>query len=150
MARSKYGVNKDKSDRTYNNISFDSKIEMQYYRDIVLPKFESGEIIEYELQKEYILQPDFIHEGKKILPIKYVADFQIKYKDGHEEVIDTKGFPDHVAPLKRKMFQYLFPEVNFIQMAYCKKYGGWLKYEELQKLRKQNKKDKKEKENGCG
>jgi hypothetical protein len=75
MARSKYGVNKDKSDRTYNDISFDSKIEMQYYRDIVLPKYESGEIIEYELQKEYILQPGFVHENKKVLPIKYIADF---------------------------------------------------------------------------
>ncbi len=149
MAKSKYGVDKNQSDRSYNGITFDSKLEMQFYRDVVLPKVTSGEILEYKLQKEYILQPGFTHNDKKILPIKYVADFQIKYSDGHEEVIDTKGFPDHVAPLKRKMFQYQFPEIDFKQMAYCKKYGGQLEYEELVSLRKKNKWIKKENKNGC-
>ena len=142
MIKSKYGVNKDKSDRTYNDIVFDSKLEMQYYRDVLLPKYLSGEIKEFELQKEFILQPGFTHNGKKILPIKYVADFQMLYSDDHEEVVDTKGFPDNVAPLKKKMFYYHFPDIDFKQMAYCKKYGGWLEYSELQKLRKGNKKEK--------
>ena len=140
MEKTKYGVKKDISDRTYDNIVFDSKLEMNYYRDVVLPKYTSGEIKEFELQKEYILQPGFIYEGKKVLPVKYVADFQILYSDGHEEVIDCKGFPDHVAPLKRKLFWYKYPTIHFVWMAYCKKYGGWLEYSELQKLRK--KKDK--------
>ena len=53
MARSKYNVDKDTAKRTYNNIVFDSVLEMKYYRDVILPNVESGLIKYYELQKEY-------------------------------------------------------------------------------------------------
>ena len=36
---------------------------MKYYRDVVLPMLENGEIISYELQKPYELQPKFISNG---------------------------------------------------------------------------------------
>ena len=55
MARSKYNVDSNKNKRTYNDIVFDSELEMKYYRDIVLPLYEDGEIIEFELQKKYEL-----------------------------------------------------------------------------------------------
>lgn len=143
--KTKYQVNKDISNRTYDNIVFDSKLEMTYYRDIILPMYDKGIIKSFELQKEYILQPGFIRDGKKVLPIKYVADFVVNYEDGHTEVIDTKGFPDHVAPMKRKMFWYLFPELELKWMAYTK-IDGWCTYEELQKKRKERKKIKQLKE----
>ena len=73
--RTKFNVDKDTEKRTYNGITFDSVMEMKYYRDVVLPQEESGEITHYELQKKYILQDGFEHDGKKILPIIYVADF---------------------------------------------------------------------------
>ena len=144
MARSKYNVDKDTAKRTYNNIVFDSVLEMKYYRDVILPNVESGLIKYYELQKEYELQPKFTHNGKTVLPIKYVADFYIEYTDGHKEVIDTKGLPDSVALLKRKMYWYHYPDVDYKWITYVKKYGGWLDYDTVKKLRLQEKKNKKE------
>ena len=144
MARSKYNVDKDTAKRTYNNIVFDYVLEMKYYRDVILPNVESGLIKYYELQKEYELQPKFTHNGKTVLPIKYVADFYIEYTDGHKEVIDTKGLPDSVALLKRKMYWYHYPDVDYKWIIYVKKYGGWLDYDTVKKLRSQEKKNKKE------
>lgn len=130
MQRSKYNVKKDKTDRTYDGIVFDSVLEMKYYRDVVLPKYALGEITYFELQKPYELQPKFKYNGKTILPIKYVADFYIEYSDGTKEVIDTKGYPDNVALMKRKMFFYHYPDVIYHWIKYVKKYGGWIDYEE--------------------
>ena len=144
MTRSKYNVDKDTAKRTYNNIVFDSVLEMKSYRDVILPNVESGLIKYYELQKEYELQPKFTHNGKTVLPIKYVADFYIEYTDGHKEVIDTKGLPDSVALLKRKMYWYHYPDVDYKWITYVKKYGGWLDYDTVKKLRSQEKKNKKE------
>ena len=111
--RSKFNVDKDKSKRSYNGIIFDSVLEMKYYRDVLCPLVESGEVISYELQKPYELQPKFVHDGKTVLPIKYVADFVVTYKNGVTEVIDTKGMPDSVAILKRKLFWYCYPDITY-------------------------------------
>ena len=136
MGRTKFNVDKNTEKRTYNGIVFDSILEMKYYRDVLLPKVESGEIINYVLQKPYELQPKFVHNGKTIRPIQYVADFYIAYKDGSEEVIDTKGYGDQVAILKRKIFWYHYPDVDYKWVTYVKKYGGWIDYEEYKKLKK--------------
>lgn len=47
---SKFNVSKDKTRRTFAGIIFDSELEMKYYRDFVLPKIESGEILNCERQ----------------------------------------------------------------------------------------------------
>ena len=140
--RSKFNVSKDTSKRTYNNIIFDSELEMKYYRDVLLPLAESGEIVEYELQRKYELQPKFKYANNTIRAIDYIADFYIKYRDGHEVVIDTKGMPDSVAKLKRKMFHYKYPDVDYKWMTCIKKYGGWIEYDEYQKLKREEKKNK--------
>ena len=142
MDRSKYNVAKDTAGRTCNGIVFDSAIEMRYYKEVVLPGVESGDIAHYELQKEYILQPKFIKDGKTIQPIKYKADFYIEYADGHTEVIDTKGCPDAKAMIKRKMFWYLFPALELRWLVYTKKWGGWLDYDKVNELRRNAKKEK--------
>lgn len=136
MGRTKFNVDKNTEKRTYNGIVFDSILEMKYYRDVLLPKVESGEVINYVLQKPYELQPKFVHNDKTIRPIQYVADFYIVYKDGREEVIDTKGYGDQVAILKRKIFWYHYPNVDYKWVTYVKKYGGWIDYEEYKKLKK--------------
>lgn len=145
MARSKYNVDSNKNKRTYNDIVFDSELEMKYYRDVVLPLYEDGEIIEFELQKKYELQPSFKHENKTVRPITYVADFFLKYKDGREEVIDTKGMPDNVAKLKQKLMWYIYPDINLRWMAFSKIDGGWCDYDYIKKqraIRKKNKQNK--------
>lgn len=146
MERSKFNVDKDKEKRTFNGIVFDSQLEMKYYRDVLCPLVESGQVKRYELQKKYELQPKFTHGNKTVLPIVYVADFYIEYSDGRTEVIDIKGMPDSVAHLKRKMFWYCYPDTVYHWILYVKKFGGWITYEEAKKLRAQEKKEKKIKE----
>jgi hypothetical protein len=140
--RSKFNVDKDKSKRTHNGIVFDSVLEMKYYRDVLCPAVESGDVVSYELQKPYELQPKFRHDEKSVQSIKYVADFFIVYKDGHEEVIDTKGCPDSVALLKRKLFWYKFPDVDYKWVTWVKKFGGWIDYEEYKRLKREEKRSK--------
>ena len=142
MARSKYNVDKNTKKRTYDGIVFDSELEMRYYKEVLCPLFENGEVVQYELQKPYELQPKFTYNGKTVLPIKYVADFYMVFKDGHEEVIDTKGCPDSLALLKRKLFWYRYPEVDYKWMCYSKIDGGWCLYETVKKARAERKKKK--------
>lgn len=144
MERSKFNVTKDTEKRTHNGIVFDSIMEMKYYRDVVLPKKESGEITNYELQKKYILQDSFEKDGKTIRPITYIADFYIEYSNGEKEVIDVKGMPDNVAKIKRKLFFFRYPNVKYIWVSYIKKFGGWKEYEEIKHLRNQEKLRKKQ------
>jgi len=146
MTRTKFNVDKDKGNRTCDGIVFDSQLEMKYYRDVLLPLVESGEVTHYELQKKYVLQEGFERSGKKVLPITYVADFYIEYADGRIEVIDTKGMPDSVAKLKRKLFWHRYPNVDYKWMTHLKSFGGWLTYEEAQALRKKEKRIRNQKE----
>lgn len=142
IARSKFNVDKNTEKRTYDGIVFDSILEMKYYRDVLCPLVESGDVVEYELQRPYELQPKFVHDGLSVRPITYVADFYMKFKDGSEIVVDTKGCPDSVAILKRKLFWFHYPDVNYQWMTWVKKFGGWITYEECKELRKQEKKRK--------
>lgn len=146
MPRSKYNVDKDVAKRTYDGIVFASILEMKYYKDVLLPGVESGEVVYYELQKKYELQPGFSRNGRKVLPITYVADFYIEYRNGHTQVIDTKGMPDEKAKLKKKILLYKYPEIDYQWIRYVAKYGGWVEYETLKKLRRDAKKKQKEDE----
>ena len=115
---------------------------MKYYRDVILPEVGSEKIEYFELQKPFVLQEKFVHNGKTIQPIKYVADFFVHYSDGNEIVIDTKGCPDSVAKIKRKLFWYRFPDIEYKWISYSKMDGGWIEYEELEKKRKERKRNK--------
>lgn len=141
---SKFNVDiKDTTQRTYNGIVFDSVLEMHYYRDVLCPLEKSGDIICCELQKPYELQPKFVHDQKTVQAIRYVADFFVRYKDGHEEVIDTKGCPDQTAFLKRKLFWYRYPDITYKWICYSKIDGGWYEYEYVKKQRAERKRKKK-------
>lgn len=146
--RTKYNVDKNIEKRSYDGIVFDSQMEMHFYRDHVLPQWRSGDIVEFELQKKYELQPKFVHDAKAVLPIVYVADFYLKYSDGTEEVIDIKGFADSVARIKRKMFWYIFPDLKYRWITYVKKWGGWVDYDMVNRLRKEARAKKKEEKDG--
>ena len=143
MSRTKFNVDKDTEKRTCDGIVFDSVLEMRYYRDVLCPLRESGDIVLCELQKSYELQPSFIHDGKTVRAITYVADFFVRYKDGHEEVIDTKGMPDSVAKLKRKMFWFRYPDVIYRWVSYSKIDGGWCDYDFLKQQRAARKREQK-------
>ena len=149
--RTKFNVDKDISQRTCEGITFDSIMEMKYFRDVILPLKRSGDIACFELQKKYQLQPKFTYNDKPVLPIMYVADFYVEYANGKQEVIDTKGFADSAAKMKRKLFWYTYPEITYRWICYSKIDGGWCDYELVQHNRKERKKKKKEhKENKDG
>jgi len=144
--QSKFNINqtkKGKQNRTYNNIIFDSLLEMQYYRDVVCAGLRNGTIKDCQLQVKYELQPKFKYKGENVQAINYVADFVVTYSDGSVKVIDTKGLPDATAKLKKKLFHYKYPNINYVWMAYSKIDGGWMEYKDIEKARKQRKKEKK-------
>lgn len=116
-------------------LKFDSIMEMKYYRDVLCPLMESGDVVNVELQKPYELQPKFKHDDKTVHPITYVADFFIEYRDGSQVVIDIKGCPDSVANIKRKLFWYRYPDVDYRWMTLSGIDGGWCSYEHVKQQR---------------
>ncbi|EIQ6120639.1 DUF1064 domain-containing protein [Listeria monocytogenes] len=112
--RSKYNAKKVVID----NIKFDSKAEAAYYQQLKLLKM-SGEVVSFDLQPEFILQDPFVKNGKKYHAINYRADFLVRYKDGHEELIDVKGMLTNEFILKRKLF-----EMRYMQSIKCVKLKG--------------------------
>ncbi len=137
--RTKFNVDMSQEDRTYDGIVFDSKLEMRYYMDVILPLSRSGDITYYELQKPYALQPKFTYHGKSVRAITYVADFYVEYKDGSAAVIDIKGFADSLAKMKRKIFWYNYPDIEYKWICFSKKDGGWCDYEAVNKRRHHDK-----------
>lgn len=154
MAYSKYRVDnsyKAKQSRTVydehtgKTVKFASNIEKKYYDEIVLPGFKSGSILDYDLQKRYILQDKFVHNGENIRAIDYVADYWILWSDGREEIKDTKGagfLVDSVAKIKRKLFYHRYPDLDFEWITWSKK-TGWINWDVFIKQKRQEKKEKK-------
>lgn len=135
---------KGKKERTLDGIIYDSKTEMLFVTEWISPRLEAKEIKSWERQVPYILQEGFTdYHGKKNLPIKYIADFKIIWSDNSETVIDVKGMPDSVAKIKKKLYMYKYRDVDY--RWYCRnvKRGGWLQYDELEKLKREEKRDKK-------
>lgn len=105
----------------YNNqktivdgIEFDSKKEADYYIHLKLLK-RAGEIKDFGLQPRFELQEGFDKNGKRYRPITYYADFIITNNDGTTEIIDVKSsktFKTQVYRIKKKMFEYKYPELT--------------------------------------
>lgn len=149
--RSKYGVDqtkKGKEKRTYNGEVYDSLTELQFLQEYIEPKVKTGEIVKWERQIPYVLQEKFSNfEGKTILPIKYIADYVVWWKDNTYTVFDVKGHPDSTSKIKRKMFWKVYPDIQYIWMCRSIIYSNgtnWITYEEIEKIRRQKKQNKKE------
>lgn len=99
-----------------DGITFDSKLEANRYAELkVLEK--AGIISQLQLQPAFELIPAFTKNGKKHRATHYVADFM--YYDNQEKKVkieDTKGFETDVYKLKRKMFEYKYPELEIIEI----------------------------------
>ena len=147
---SKYNVSSDVSKRTFEGIVYDSAIEMRFMRDYIKPRLESGELISAERQVKYELQPSFRHNGELVRAINYVADFVITYADGHSTIIDIKGMPDATAKLKKKLFLYKYPDLDYHRLSHSRLDAGWIEYDTLVKKRRQRKLEKKLKDEQNG
>ena len=105
--KSKYNNQKTMVD----GIKFDSKKEADYYIHLKLLK-KAGEIKDIGLQQRFVLQPGFKKNGVKYQPITYIADFVITNNDGTTEVVDVKGVETQVFKIKKKLFEYMYPDLN--------------------------------------
>jgi hypothetical protein len=135
---SKYGSKKI----TVDGITFDSKDEAIYYEDLKKKKAK-GEILNFELQPTYELIPKFRKQGKLYRATTYTPDFLIYHLDGTEELIDVKGFSTQQGELRRKLFEFNFPDKKLTWVTRNLKHGdscGWIEYEELKKVRREQKK----------
>lgn len=147
MSRTKYNVSIDKTDRTYDGITFDSAMEMAFYRDVLVPNLRSGNITKVTHQVPFVLQDAFYNsEGVKVSAVKYVADFCVDLIDGRMLVIDVKGYADPIALLKRKMFWNKYPLLFYRWVTYSKIDGGWVDWDIVQKNRAKRRREKKRKE----
>lgn len=95
-----------------DGITFDSQREGDYYCELKMLRM-AGEVIDFERQVTFELQPKFKHFGKTERAIKYIADFVVHYKDGRTVVVDVKGDKTDVYRIKRKMLLYKHPDMIF-------------------------------------
>lgn len=97
---------------SYDGIMFDSKHEAKRYRELVL-LLKGGKIKALELQKKFVLQPSYKKNGKSIREISYVADFVYFDTERNRVIVeDAKGYRTEVYKLKKKMFEYVYPELT--------------------------------------
>ena len=93
---------------------FDSKHESRDYLKLKSME-DSGIISNLQTQVSFELQPKYTtKDGRKIRAITYRADFQY-IRDGVTYVQDSKGFRTKEYALKRKMFEYKYPDIIFVE-----------------------------------
>lgn len=109
--------NKFHSQKTVvDGVTYDSKkeskraVELQYLERV-------GKIKNLERQKRFVLQEGFVNnEGQKIRPISYLADYY--YEEKGQKVVEDVKSPatrTQVYMLKKKIFQFKYPDIKFIE-----------------------------------
>lgn len=100
-----------------DDITFDSKLEAKRYQELKLME-QNGLIKDLLLQPNYELIPRFKKNSSTFLKSSYRADFS--YFDiglGKTIVEDTKGFKTDIYLLKRKLFEYNYPELEIKEVT---------------------------------
>ena len=91
---------------------FDSKKEGKRYLELKLLE-KANEIKDLELQKVFELLPSFKKNGKTYRKITYIADFcYFSIREGKYICEDVKGFKTDVYKLKKKMFEYVYKDLE--------------------------------------
>lgn len=95
-----------------DEIKFDSIAEGRRYKELKLLK-EGNYITELKLQPKFELQAKYTNKkGKHIRAITYKADFSY-IENGILVVEDVKGVETKEFKLKKKMFEYKYPDIDF-------------------------------------
>ena len=93
-----------------DGIRFDSLKEASRYHELKLLQ-RAGIIYDLKLQPEFELIPAFRKNGKTYRRTVYRADFSYFDKVNDTKVIeDVKGVRTAVYKLKKKLFEYKYPE----------------------------------------
>lgn len=100
-----------------DNIKFASKKEAKRYGELKL--LEKADIIKnLELQKKFELQPSYTNNNNEnIRAINYIADFF--YYDNEKGLFiveDTKGYRTDVYKIKKKLFEYKYPNLTIKEL----------------------------------
>lgn len=101
---------------TIDGITFDSRAEANYYSTLKILQ-KAGEVESFELQPTYILQDGFKRGKRKIQPITYKADFLVTYSNGKQEIVDVKGVKTEVYRIKKKLFEYKYPDLEIVEVT---------------------------------
>lgn len=137
MIKTKYNSKKIE----YDGHTFDSKMECDFYKE--LEKWQQeGKIDLYELQPTYQLQEPFVKYGKRHRAITYTPDFKVLTREGEVILYDVKGFSSQQGDMRRKMFDYHYPNLTLKWITYVKKCGGWISVDEIKAIRRKNKREK--------
>lgn len=113
-----YKSYKEKKNK-YNNkkvivdgIRFDSKIESKRWQELKLLQ-KAGVIKDLRRQVRFELQPSYKKKGKIIQSINYIADF-VYYDLNKNKIVveDTKGYRTEIYKLKKKIFEYKYPDLE--------------------------------------
>lgn len=100
----------------YGGNMYDSRKEMR--RACALDMLvRCGRVRDLERQRRFILQDGYTtRDGRSIRPISYVADFVYYDNDRCAWVVeDVKGVRTDVYKIKRKMFEFRYPEYVFLE-----------------------------------
>lgn len=118
--------------KVYDGINFKSKLEISCYKKLkeegFNPKYEEKKFIIFngfklspkvfyftqfkkKFKGEIKSRNVFANDNRKLRDITYLPDFYFPYKD-YEIYFDTKGMPNDVYPLKKKMFLDMLNKVS--------------------------------------
>ena len=103
----------------YKGVVYDSKKEAKRAYELEILQ-RAGLIHNLERQRSFELIPAYVNnKGKKVRPIIYIADF-VYEKNGIYYVEDVKGSKKvltDVYRIKKKIFEYKYPEYVFIEFV---------------------------------
>lgn len=102
-----------------DGIEFDSRLEATRYTQLKILQ-RAGEIKALQIQVPYVLIPGYIKNGKKVRPLKYLADFT--YYDCKKEKLiieDVKSTATRTKEykLKKKLFEWRFPDLEITEIT---------------------------------
>lgn len=100
-----------------NGIKFDSKLEAKRYTELKLLE-KQGLIKDLTIQPSYELIPSFKKNNKTYRKTQYIADFSYYDIDLDKTIVeDTKGFKTDVYLLKKKLFEYNYPNLTIREVT---------------------------------
>jgi hypothetical protein len=92
--------------------TFYSKREAEVFLTLLDEK-RRGSVRYIKRQPRFTLIPSFEHKGHRERPVQYTADFDVYYTDGRRKVIEVKGYKTRDYVIRRKLFLYKNPEIDF-------------------------------------
>ena len=95
---------------------FDSQLEANRWYELKLLQ-RAKQIKDLRRQIRFELQPSYKKNGKTIQSINYIADF-VYYDINKKKFIveDTKGYKTEIYKLKKKIFEYKYPELEITEI----------------------------------